>query len=328
MLICSYRRPDSLLRGLAALTAQERRPDDVLIVARADDIATLRALASCRKTGPLPLRVLTVTQAGTVHALNSGLAACRTDVLAITDDDTEPHADWLARIVAHFRVDPALGGLGGRDRCHDGERFDDRSRGVVGRLQWFGRTIGNHHLGVGAPRQVDFLKGANMSYRAEAIAGRHFDPRLRGVGAQPYEDIAFSLGLGCSGWKLLYDPLVTVDHYAAPRQEPRHYAGIVGIGDMRGLFDLAHNEVVALWGAFGPVGRLVYLTWSLLIGTGGSPGIVQAIRYTPRLGAGSWRRFWTVQHAKAAAYRALWTRRHRRVPLGGGLGQAACDPAQ
>ena len=325
VLICSYRRPDSLLRGLASLAAQDRRPDDVLIVVRADDVATLQAVASSPTAGSLPLRVLTVTRAGTVHALNTGLAAGRTDVVAITDDDTVPAADWLARILAHFRADPALGGLGGRDRCHDGERFDDRARRVVGHLQWFGRTIGNHHLGVGAPQQVDFLKGANMSYRAEAIADRHFDTRLRGVGAQPYEDIAFSLGLRLSGWKLLYDPLVAVEHYPAPRQEPRHYAAIACSRDKGGLFDLAYNEVIALWDGFGPVGRLVYMTWSVLIGTGGSPGIVQAIRYTPRLGAGSWRRLWTVHCAKVAAYRELWPRRSGLGPVPRGCEEVTCD---
>ena len=55
VLICSYRRPDSLLRGLAALAAQQRLPDDVLVVARADDVATLRALASCGIIGTRPV---------------------------------------------------------------------------------------------------------------------------------------------------------------------------------------------------------------------------------------------------------------------------------
>ena len=328
MLICSHRRPQSLMRGLAALAAQERRPDDVLVVARADDGATLQIVASYQGTGALPLRAVTVTQPGTVHALNSGLAACRTDVIAITDDDTVAGRDWLARIAAHFRADPALGGLGGRDRCHDGSRFDDRSRPVVGRLQWFGRTIGNHHLGVGAPRRVDFLKGANMSYRARAIVGRRFDTRLRGIGAQPYEDIAFSLAIGRSRWTLLYDPLVAVEHYPAPRQEPRHYAGITQTGDMEGLFDLAYNEVIALSHAFGRAYRLVYMTWSVLIGTGGLPGIVQAVRYTPRLGAGSWRRLWTVQRAKAAACRTIRPERRKLAPLPGGLEDRPCDTAR
>ncbi|WP_428395963.1 glycosyltransferase family 2 protein [Lichenicoccus sp.] len=314
VLICSYRRPDSLLRGLAALAAQTRMPDDVLVVARADDAATLEALAARPLAGPLPLRVLTVSRPGTVHALNTGLESCRTDVLAITDDDTVPHPDWLARILAHFSKDPALGGVGGRDWCHDGARFEDRGASPVGRLQWFGRTIGNHHLGIGAPRDVDFLKGANMSYRAAALGGMRFDTRLCGTGAQPYEDIAFSLAVRRAGWKLLYDPLVAVDHYAATREEPRHYAGVAKGRDLRGLSELAHNEVVALWPSLTPAGRVAYVVWSVLVGTGTSPGLVQAIRYVPRLGTGSWRRFGTVQRAKMSGYRSLRQRGSRGTP--------------
>jgi GT2 family glycosyltransferase len=323
VLICSYRRPDKLLRGLAALVTQERRADDVIVVARGDDAATREALASRQNDG-LPLRTVTVGQPGTVHALNAGLEACRTRVLAITDDDTVPHPDWLARILAHFVSDPALGGLGGRDWCHDGEGFDYRSEPVVGRLRWFGGTIGNHHLGVGAPRGVDLLKGANMSYRAQAFSDLRFDTRLRGLGAQPHEDMTFSLAVHDAGWKLLYDPLVAVDHYAAGREEPRHYAGITTGKDMTGLFDSAHNEVVAVWKALRAPGRVAYVGWSLLVGTGVSPGLVQAIRYMPRLGIGSWRRFWIVQRGKVAAYRKLGWEDHLASPPAMTNARAAC----
>lgn len=57
----------------------------------------------------------------------------------------------------------------------------DYTIGVL--IQWFGRIIGNHHLGVGLPQKVDFLKGANMSYRAQVLATLRFDTRLRGAGA-------------------------------------------------------------------------------------------------------------------------------------------------
>lgn len=304
VLICSYRRPKDLLRGLAALTEQKRRPDDVIVVARADDTATLNALAS-RQIDGLPLRTVTVRRPGTVHALNAGLDACRADVVAVTDDDTVPHCDWLSRIVTHFGADPTLGGLGGRDWCHDGTDFDRRSKLVVGRLQWFGRTIGNSHLGVGEPREVDFLKGANMSYRIRALGTMRFDTRLRGRGAQPYEDIAFSLAVQRAGWKLIYDPLVAVDHYPGPRKEPRHYSGITAVDDTDGLFEFAHNEVIAIWETLSTSRRIAYIFWSVLVGTGVSPGLAQAFRYTPRLGRGSWLRLKTVQKGKLAALRLL-----------------------
>jgi hypothetical protein len=43
------------------------------------------------------------------------------------------------------------------------------------------------------PREVDGLKGANMSFRSEVFAKVRFDKRLRGSGATPNEDLRFRL---------------------------------------------------------------------------------------------------------------------------------------
>ena len=299
VLTCTYRRPDSLLRELAALARQQRGPDAVTLVVRHDDQATLDAIASGVPSG-LPVQVVMVNRSGTVHALNAGLLACRTDVLAITDDDTEPRPDWLARILAHFANDPTVGAVGGRDWIHEGGRIDDRSETTTGRFQWFGRLIGNHHLGVGPAREVDFLKGANMSYRSEAIADIRFDTRLRGAGAQPFEDIAFSTDVRMAGWRVIYDPAVAVDHHPGQRDQPRAYAGALESNDQQ-LFDFSFNEVVALWRAMHWPRRLCFVIWSLLIGTRVSPGLVQAIRFTPQLRHRAWERFAAVQRGKAVA---------------------------
>ncbi|MDO9713365.1 glycosyltransferase [Paracraurococcus lichenis] len=314
--VCSYRRPQFLLRLLAALNRQDRRPDDVVVVIRQDDVLTSEALASSLVDG-LPLRIITVSQPGTVAALNAGLRACRTDVLAITDDDTVPHADWLHRILVHFTMDSQLGGLGGRDWCHDGVAFDTAGTLVVGRLQWFGRMIGGHHRGVGAPRSVDFLKGANMSYRRAAIEGLCFDRRLRGAGAQPLEDSSFAMTVRMNGWKLLYDPAVAVDHFSAHHSTPRAYAWSAetkAMPDESGLFDFAHNEVVAVWRALSPGGRLAFVAWSLLVGTSIAPGLLQAVRYMPRLGSRTWRRLWTTQAGRLAGFASVF-----RHPLASGV---------
>ena len=65
-----------------------------------------------------------------------------------------------------------------------GTELAEGSRAVVGKLAWFGRLTGNHHLGVGGGREVDVLKGVNMSFRREAIADLRFDQRMRGSGAK------------------------------------------------------------------------------------------------------------------------------------------------
>jgi len=304
VLICSYRRPAELLRCLAALERQDRAPDVILVVARKSDGPTVEAVRNRPGDWPV-LRLLTVGEPGKIYALNRGLAAIETDVVAICDDDTIAHPHWLRSMMQHFIADQSVGGVGGRDWWDEGHGFDARQRHDVGRMQWFGRLIGNHHLGAGPAREVDFLKGANMGFRRQAITNLRFDERLRGDGAQPAEDIAFSCAVKHSGWKLIYDPVVSLDHLAGPRDEPRHYVGVAAREDRRGLEELAFNEILAIWDVLPWPRRIILMIWSLLVGTGMSPGLVQAIRYTPRLGRGSWMRFAAACRGKIAAFRAL-----------------------
>jgi cellulose synthase/poly-beta-1,6-N-acetylglucosamine synthase-like glycosyltransferase len=237
----------------------------------------------------LQLRCVPVHEPGLVSARNAALAANCSDILAFCDDDTVAAADWLARVLGHFTGDPAVGGVGGRDRCHDGTSFDDRRRSVVGRVQFCGRTIGNHHLGFGPVREVQFLKGANMSFRADALRGLWFDKRLRGQGAQPGDDFAFSLAVARAGWKLIYDPEAVVDHYAAA-DRLRSYVVRKDLADPVSFGEGCFNQALTLWGDMGAARRAVYLLWASAIGTSTYPGLAQAIRHRLRGDPAAWRK--------------------------------------
>ena len=118
VLVPTYRRPADLARCLAALQRQSRAPDEVVVVARADDDATHMCLRDPAVPGKLPLSVALVDVPGQVAALNRGLDAATGDIIAITDDDAAPHADWVGRIAGAFENDARLGALGGRDWVH------------------------------------------------------------------------------------------------------------------------------------------------------------------------------------------------------------------
>ncbi|POR54884.1 glycosyl transferase family 2 [Paraburkholderia eburnea] len=270
VLVPTYRRPEDLARCLSALLCQQRAPDQIVIVARADDAATHACLAEHVTPRVLNVEVATVDEPGQVAALNRGLDAATGDVIAITDDDAAPRADWVARIAAHFEADAKLGALGGRDWVHEEGRVLDGERELVGRVQRSGRIVGNHHLGVGEAREVDLLKGANMSYRRAAIGELRFDRRLRGTGAQTHNDMAFSMGVKRAGWKLVYDPLVAVDHYPAPRpgEDPRNAQTLASIRN--GAF----NFHLILRGNLAPLHRETAWWWWTLIGTRVYPGLL------------------------------------------------------
>jgi glycosyltransferase involved in cell wall biosynthesis len=260
VLVPTFRRPADLTRCLEALQRQSRAPDEVVVVARPDDIATHTCLRDPAVKGRLPLSVALVETPGQVAALNRGLDVASGDVVAITDDDAAPRPDWVERIAAAFGSDSRLGALGGE-------------RPLVGKVLPSGKIIGNHHLGVGGAREVDLLKGANMSYRRAAISQIRFDARLRGAGAQTHNDMAFSMSVKHAGWKLVYDPRVAVDHYPAERfDEDRRDAQT-----MMAVRNAAYNLHLILRDQLPPLRREAAWWWYTLVGTRVYPGFAHVV---------------------------------------------------
>lgn len=280
ILIPTYKRPQDLDRCLNSLKHQARMPDEILVVIRDIDTATWTRLND-KDYSPLPLRTATVTVPGQVAALNRGLDEAQGDIIAITDDDAAPYPHWLQTIEGHFLADDQVGGVGGRDWIYyNGTDRDDGISPVVGRVQWFGRVIGRHNLGAGTAREVELLKGANMSYRREAIGNLRFDERLLGAGAQVHNDLIFSLMVKRAGWKLIYDPKVEINHYIAQRFDEDQRDQF----NPTAFFNAVHNETLALLDYLPPQRRVIYLIWAVLVGTRKGFGLVQLIRFLPQEG--------------------------------------------
>lgn len=278
VIIPTYRRSQDLARCLEALQNLTRPADEVIVVVRDTDTQTWSFLKAFDSKN-LALRTATVTVTGVVAAMNAGLDAASSDIVAFTDDDAAPHPDWLARIESHY-ADERVGGVGGRDWVYHGTDLEDGNSGTVGQVSWFGRVIGNHHIGAGEAREVDVLKGVNMSFRRAAIQGWHFDQRMKGTGAQVHFELAFSLKLKRAGWKLIYDPQVAVNHYPAKRfdEDQRHSF------NQTAFANAVHNETVALLEYFSPLQKLAFLIWSIVVGTREAVGLIQWLRFLPSEG--------------------------------------------
>ncbi|MEG5066230.1 glycosyltransferase [Microcoleus sp. B3-A4] len=279
VVIPSYRRPKDLARCLDALKKQKRPADEILVVVRDTDTETWTFVQTLNPEF-LPLRTATVSVSGVVAAMNAGMDAACGDIIAFTDDDAVPHTDWLERIEAHFLSDTNIGGVGGRDWVYHGTQLEEGEREVVGQVQWFGRVIGEHHLGVGEAREVDVLKGVNMSFRRSAIGQMHFDTRMRGTGAQVHFELAFSLALKRAGWKLIYDPKVAVDHFPAQRFDEDQRNRFNDIA----LINAAHNETLVLLENLPSTQRIAFVIWATFVGTRNAPGFLQGFRFLPKEG--------------------------------------------
>ncbi len=265
VVVPTYRRAADLSRCLAALARQTAAPAQVLVVVRRGDDES----EACCREAELPVHVVHVDRPGQVAALNAGLARAEADIVAFTDDDCEPHPDWVERIATHFASDLRVGAVGGRDVVRVDGVLHDLEAERVGRISWFGRSRGNHH-GEAPKQDVDYLKGANMAYRRTLLDG--FDERLRGNGAQVHNDLRASLQVSAGGHRVIWDPAVRVDHNVAPRPtEDRVQRTSTEIRDQH------HNELYTLARTLGPRRAVPAIAYRFLVGTRTGPGLVHLV---------------------------------------------------
>jgi GT2 family glycosyltransferase len=263
VVVVSYGRPAELARCLEGLLRQTVAPGEIVVVLRPQDAAGRASAARFADA----VRVVPVDRPGQVAALNAGRAAARGALLCFVDDDAVPAPDWVARIVAWFAADDAIGAVGGRDVVHHGDVIDGGPATRVGHVSWWGRITGRHHR-ESTVQDVQFLKGANMAYRAVAL--RPFDERLWGTGAQVCNDLEASLSVHRRGWRLVYDPDVRVDHFPAHRWDE----------DQRGARTLEaeraeqHNELYALLRNVPLWQAPLVIGYRVLVGYRRAPGVM------------------------------------------------------
>ncbi|HEX3927063.1 MAG TPA: glycosyltransferase [Gemmatimonadales bacterium] len=299
VIVATFRRPGELASCLDGLDAQRQRPDEVLVAVRDDDPET-RQLAAAWEGRRLVVRAIAAGTCNASEARNRCLTACHGDIVAVVDDDVVPRRGWLEAICGHFETDAAVGGVGGPD-WHRGQETPAVARpAVVGRVQWWGRRIGNHHRGSNDVVAVEWLKGANMAFRREAIRDIAFGRGLRGSGAQFAEDVGVSLRVRRRGWLLRYDPAIAVDHFPGHLMAGGDHRNLA---DRDSLADAAYNETIVLLDYLPAFRRAVFLCWALLVGTRLLPGLVAACALLGRLGPAAFRRGATVMRARRSGWR-------------------------
>ena len=316
VVITTYRRSQQLAECLDGVRVQTRPADEVVVVVHRSDQASALEIEKAART-VAGLRYIYVEEPGAVAALNRGLAAARKSIVAFVDDDAVPAPDWLERIVQTFESDDSVAAVGGRDHIIENGKALGTDGGFspadpVGRIQWFGRMLGNHHVGEGPPRDVDVLKGANMSFRRSAVAEHAFDARLRGRGAQVHSELSICLPLRRQGLRVVYDPAISVTHSPAPRPhgDRRHDP------ELDVVYASSHNEALEVLDYFGRPQRAAFAVWAIAIGTTNCPGLAVFIRDRVSGRPAAWDRFRAAQRGRASAWRTRRTpRRGRTGPL-------------
>lgn len=311
VIIPSYQRAQDLRRCLEGLTAGHRPPEETLIVLTEGDEESRQMLATLPELcAALHLRVVESGTPGQIPQMNAGLTEARGEVVCFTDDDCVPRPDWLERLEQPY-ADPQIGGVGGRDVVHEGDTLSEGPGHVVGKITWYGRVIGNHHL-IFPPGliEVDHLKGANMSFRRE-LAGLFDMHMVLGPGSGSLNDTDFSLGVRSRGYRLVYDPQAVVDHFPAARHGRTHR----DLSHPQQVYLDSHNWVYCMLKRLSPWRRLAFLAYAVLVGSGNRLGLVKYLLQVWRRPLGATRQLATTWRGLAAGLRDWW-KAHRELPLG------------
>ena len=183
--------------GTRLLVVDDASPDDTgaLLASYGDRIDVLH----------LPVNV------GFGAACNRGVAAARTELVVLLNNDTTPHPGWLHALVQEAEDHPAAAAIGARLLHLDGTV---QHAGVV-----FGRDRLPHHAYAGFPgdhpavvrsRAFQVVTGACLLLRADAV---------RAVGPVPedyflyFEETDYCRRLAGGGWRLVVDPRARAVHH-------------------------------------------------------------------------------------------------------------------
>lgn len=209
VLVPTYSRSEMIAGCLDALLAQDIEVHQVIVVVRPDDNYSRAVLRLYPK-----IEEVLVAEPGLLAALSAGARRATGEVVVTTDDDARGRPDWLRTLLGHYS-NPAVGAVGGKDIVHHPWGFERENFRPVGRVSPLGRMTGNHHLGSGTAREVQFLKGVNSSFRRQLLM---FPETSRGSGLVA-TDLACSLNVYAMGWKVIFDPNAIVDHFPAARND-------------------------------------------------------------------------------------------------------------
>ena len=162
--LVTWRRPQFVQRCLESLVAQDRLPDEIVVVDASEDDRTRDVVARfpeveyVRFPGGAGIRPPPVTKASYV----------RGDIIAFLDDDTCAHVDWSRHLCERFNEQDVAAVAGRTLNGQPGEDRDGIDR--IGLLLPNGHLTGYFAADPGTPVAVHHGIGANMAFRRQCLA--------------------------------------------------------------------------------------------------------------------------------------------------------------
>jgi succinoglycan biosynthesis protein ExoA len=200
-----------LAEVLDALAAQDRRPDEVVVVDDGSVDGTAGVVEEWQRQHPnLHVRVVPGPARGVAAAVNAGVVALTTDVVVRLDGHCRPAADYIARAVALITLSDA-GVVGGVWVIEPGAASFEADAIAIAVAHPLGSGGALYrHLDSSEQIEVDTVPfGCFKRTLWEALGG--FDEQLRSN-----EDYDFNYRVRDRGLRVVLDPRMRCTYYARP----------------------------------------------------------------------------------------------------------------
>lgn len=199
----------------------------------------------------LDVRVIPSGPVGPAEKRDMGAKVARGEILAFTDDDAYPDAQWLKNAVDLLLSDERIGAVGGPGVTPESDNFWQRISGNVYASPWMSGGYRKRYTPVGGVHEDYDLPSVNLIVKKhvfEVVGG--FDSTY-----YPGEDTKLCLAIKKKGYKILYSPEVVVYHHRR-NLFPFHFRQIAHYALHRGFF-VKHYPETSL--------KLVYFLPSLFV---------------------------------------------------------------
>lgn len=270
VLIPTFKRPDKLQTCLDCISKQTRIAEEVIVVVRAEDQASIDVIDSFKNKMPF-LKMVYSYDVGVVAAENAGLKVISNDIVAFIDDDGYAPADWLLTIESFFVRYPTASAVGGSDIIVSQPwTYHDFPVEKVGLVSWYGKIYGNHHRKAkGEIRQVQVLKGVNMALKRNTFS--FLDEKLIGKDG--------NLGNG-SHWEL--DLCLSILNkngsiYFVPNLIVNHDSNHSNHNFVASAKSNTHNLCYVMLKNLSFSRKVVFLIYATLVGNSQLPGLLKMI---------------------------------------------------
>lgn len=277
VIIPTYKRPELLEQCLQSLFTQKQLPDEIILVITKDDyltVLTVKKFKENHNSGEIINQVL-IDKQDIVYAENQGLKCAKGEIVCFIDDDALASDNWISGIVKHYQDDHNVGGVGGPVIPFiNGEAIIEYTQ-IFSRMNWYGRRNTNTSKVPFNLQEVDFIQGANMSFRRSLV--KSFDENLLPYWRR-FEDDA-CLFIKEAGYKIISDPSLRVLHIetAENKQSQR---------DMipQRIIGLHHNSIYIKLKHIKGVKKIACIIYEFAWGDDTAPGFMPLIIYGIKYG--------------------------------------------